>query len=270
MSMEALRWARSVRGVEPSDKLVLLLLSDQANDDGLCWPSVAGIAADGCMSERTAQRALAALDAAGLVIRTGNGGRNMTRRYTLQFHVNAPVERVTSTTLKGDVVTPIEAKRVTSTTLKGDTVSLKGDIYDVKGCHGDTRTLKNPHRTLNEPSTRVRASVAGFADFWLAYPRKVGKGAAERAFNAAVAKGASVADIAAGLNRQRWPADRQFIPHPTTWLNQTRWQDDPAAAAPPPKPPAGKLDWLLKDMPADREADATSEFPDFTPLRLVK
>lgn len=104
-----------------------------------------------------------------------------------------------------------------------------------------------------------------FPDFWAAYPRKVGKGAAEKAFAAAIAKGASVADIAAGLNRQRWPADAQFIPHPATWLNQSRWQDDPGAAAPPPaqSEPAGKMDWLWRDMQRDADNRA-EEFPDFT------
>ncbi len=36
----------------------------------------------------------------------------------------------------------------------------------------------------------------------------------------------------AGLSRAVWPADPQFVPHPSTWLNQGRWQDDPMASAP--------------------------------------
>lgn len=89
-----------------------------------------------------------------------------------------------------------------------------------------------------------RAASANFADFWQAYPRKVGRGAAEKAFATAIARGASPADIAAGLNRQVWPDNPRFIPHPATWLSQARWQDDPAAAA--PREP-GKLDYLWPD-----------------------
>lgn len=112
-------------------------------------------------------------------------------------------------------------------------------------------------------SRASRASHPDFADFWAAYPRKVGKGGAEKAFAAAIAKGATVAEIAAGLNRQAWPADPQFIPHPATWLNQRRWLDDPKAAAPARQQsePAGKMDWLLRDIQAER--DAADEFPDF-------
>jgi uncharacterized protein YdaU (DUF1376 family) len=119
-------------------------------------------------------------------------------------------------------------------------------------------------RSVSLPRGKRAGGHPDFADFWEAYPRKVGKGAAEKAFAAAVAKGASVADIAAGLNRQRWPADVQYIPHPATWLNGRRWEDDPGAAAPPPaqSEPASKMDWLWRDMA--REAEAAEDFPDFT------
>jgi uncharacterized protein YdaU (DUF1376 family) len=125
-------------------------------------------------------------------------------------------------------------------------------------------------RSISLPRAKRAASNShpDFADFWQAYPRKVGKGAAEKAFAAAIAKGASVGDIAAGLNRQVWPDNPRFIPHPATWLNHARWQDDPAAAAPPAAEPAGKMDWLIREMAAERSSD----FPDFNapPLRLVQ
>jgi len=71
-----------------------------------------------------------------------------------------------------------------------------------------------------------------FAEFWQAYPRKVAKPAAEKAWR----KVAAEADaIMAGLRRQagceQWAKDGgQFIPYPATWLNGRRWEDAPAAA----------------------------------------
>lgn len=71
-----------------------------------------------------------------------------------------------------------------------------------------------------------------FADFWAHYPRKVGKGAAAKAFAKAV-KANGPEPIRAGYKRAlaawaTWPPDdRQFIPHPATWLNQERWCDEP-------------------------------------------
>lgn len=74
---------------------------------------------------------------------------------------------------------------------------------------------------------------AEFDGFWKAYPRKVGKPSARRAY-AAARKRASLEEIAAGL-RAQLPGLRArevgFIPHPTTWLNQDRWADAPEAAA---------------------------------------
>jgi uncharacterized protein YdaU (DUF1376 family) len=93
------------------------------------------------------------------------------------------------------------------------------------------------------PSPLVAArpkSACGFDDFWAAYPRKVGKHAARRAWTSAM-KRASVEEIAAGLNAAQWPTDRNFIPHPATWLNAGRWLDEPSDVA-PEKP--GKLDYL--------------------------
>ena len=90
-----------------------------------------------------------------------------------------------------------------------------------------------------------------FEDWWSAYPRKVGKDAARRAYGAARKRGASQADLLMALHRQRWPDDPRYVPHPATWLNGGRWADDPEAAAPPerPKEAASKLGWMFDDMP---------------------
>lgn len=66
-----------------------------------------------------------------------------------------------------------------------------------------------------------------FDRFWAAYPRKVGKGAAKKAF--AKVK-APLATLLSALAEQKksdmWTKDGgQFIPHPATWLNQERWED---------------------------------------------
>jgi hypothetical protein len=67
-----------------------------------------------------------------------------------------------------------------------------------------------------------------FEEFWQAYPRKVGKRAAREAYEQATRQ-ADPAVILEGA--QRYAADpnreAQFTPHPTTWLRQGRWEDDP-------------------------------------------
>lgn len=72
-----------------------------------------------------------------------------------------------------------------------------------------------------------------FEDFWTVYPRRVGKPNARKAFARALPK-TTVAAMADGLRGwcAWWSArgDPEFIPHPATWLNQERWNDQPPAA----------------------------------------
>ena len=67
---------------------------------------------------------------------------------------------------------------------------------------------------------------SGFVDFWQAYPRKVGKGAARPAFIKAMRK-TSLDVILNALVHTQWPADPQYIPYPATWLNRESWDDEP-------------------------------------------
>lgn len=79
-----------------------------------------------------------------------------------------------------------------------------------------------------------------FAEFWEEYPRKVGKPKAKHAFMKAVKDQQTFDALMDGLKRYKqtgqWNRDNgEFIPHPTTWLNQRRWEDDipaPARASP--------------------------------------
>ncbi|WP_368640460.1 helix-turn-helix domain-containing protein [Castellaniella ginsengisoli] len=47
-----------LQGMSPAQKSVLISLADNANDHGVCWPSVAGIAQRTCLSERAVQNAI--------------------------------------------------------------------------------------------------------------------------------------------------------------------------------------------------------------------
>ncbi|MCS7863118.1 helix-turn-helix domain-containing protein [Pseudomonas aeruginosa] len=51
-----------LQGLTPAQKAVLISLADNANDEGVCWPSVAKIAERTCLSERAVQQAIKALN----------------------------------------------------------------------------------------------------------------------------------------------------------------------------------------------------------------
>jgi hypothetical protein len=70
-----------------------------------------------------------------------------------------------------------------------------------------------------------------FDTFWQFYPRKVGKKAALRAWKKMTAEervnAAEMAEAFGEAMEHVHPANRQFLPHPSTWLNEGRWEDDP-------------------------------------------
>ena len=72
---------------------------------------------------------------------------------------------------------------------------------------------------------------AAFEQFWSAFPRKVGKGAARKAFAHAITLTTLDAMLAAlrwQVTQPQWIRDGgDYIPHPATWLNQERWEDEP-------------------------------------------
>lgn len=64
-----------------------------------------------------------------------------------------------------------------------------------------------------------------FERWYEGYPRKVGRGEAQRAFKAAISK-TSLEELTAGLDRYKRskPSDQAWC-HPATWLNGERWLD---------------------------------------------
>ena len=77
-----------------------------------------------------------------------------------------------------------------------------------------------------------------FESFWSAYPKKVGKDAAWRAWrnrngtrpDTSVLLGA----VEASKMTDQWQRDNgQYIPNPSTWINQGRWNDEACAASDP-------------------------------------
>jgi hypothetical protein len=71
-----------------------------------------------------------------------------------------------------------------------------------------------------------------FTSFWKIYPKKRGKGAAEKSFAKAVTSQLIYEAVMAGLTKHidcaDWEKDGgQYIPNPATWLNQRRWEDEP-------------------------------------------
>lgn len=99
-----------------------------------------------------------------------------------------------------------------------------------------SKSNAGPHSSRNAPtptpkpkdlSTTVdKYPDADFDAFWAIYPLRVGKGQARKAWATALKK-TTPAEIMTGLSRYKRPDDPKFIPHPASWLNGERWNDEP-------------------------------------------
>ncbi|WP_347220315.1 hypothetical protein [Chryseobacterium sp.] len=101
--------------------------------------------------------------------------------------------------------------------------------------NGSRKVAKSLIDTDRKPD-KPRASLADdggehFKTFWSAYPKKAGKDAAKKAFAKRKFDEQAFEKVMAALNEQKaseqWQKDGgQFIPHPATWLNQGRFEDE--------------------------------------------
>jgi hypothetical protein len=83
-------------------------------------------------------------------------------------------------------------------------------------------------KDTNVSKKKVPHTDAEFDRFWAAYPRKVCKKAARKKFEKV---DVPLETILTALEQHKksaqWNKDKgQFIPHPATWLNNARWEDE--------------------------------------------
>ena len=201
MSFQAMAWAVALK-LPTRDKFVLVMMANYADEVGKCWPSLNRLSDDTGMSRSTVQLAIKALADAGLlrIEQRTQDGVSLPNHYFLNL----------------------------------------GAVYrePVHGADDETTVYRQPvggvpvigNKPINEPIREpIKDSIGqAFERFWSVYPRKIAKGAAERAWDKAARVTPPDAIIAA-VEAAVWPADPQFIPHAATWLNQKRWLDEAPA-----------------------------------------
>lgn len=91
--------------------------------------------------------------------------------------------------------------------------------------HLQDRRRKNCEITIYTETTNIY--IDRFNEFWKAYPRKVAKPNAMKAWLKIKPDDALVKTIIDAIKRQGLcDKEIQFVPHPATWLNSRRWEDE--------------------------------------------
>lgn len=118
-------------------------------------------------------------------------------------------------------------------------------------CEGNAPN-PNPNPKVNLKTLKPTREPDGFAEFWSAYPKKVGKGAAEASWRKHRPPLQTVLDaVKRQAESDQWRKDGgQFIPNPATWLNQKRWEDDAQLSKVVKEPYTYPLDLNREELPA--------------------
>lgn len=153
---------------------------------------------------------------AGFIQRYEADGRRCILVVKFKCHQNPhPHERASELPAPSDIVTCNDMS-----------VASNADVLNPSSLNPDIR---------NHDITDSRQRDSAFDQFWSLYPRKVAKGQAEKAW-ATATKRTDAQTIIAGLRRLlpgMQQEDKQFIKHPSTWLNGKCWEDDDSLSSEP-------------------------------------
>lgn len=248
MSMAALSFIRNIR-VTGTQKLVLFVLADMANERGECWPTIETIATVSCLSQRAIKDSLIALEDRKLIA-VSRHGRASTYRILTDAEVSDDEKprsqmhlRSAPDAYQADI---LPEKTDVKKNVIGTSCTSEVQLPHLRSAPGAYISLINPKEAKvrkKEPQTPTLELVADvvpsgtdlatiepdyFSIFWAAYPARLSSGqmvkpdkiAAQKAFEKACQK-MPPEQIIERVRSFPFQTDKpQFIPGPAVWLNR--------------------------------------------------
>ncbi|MGH8643331.1 MAG: helix-turn-helix domain-containing protein [Gammaproteobacteria bacterium] len=215
--MDHIKRHRWVAGLSLSGtwKGVLRVLADYGHSQTLkCWPSIETIVRESGFCKDTVLRAIRGLSLKGVIDVDHSNGRKR-NVYVLRI-ANSP----SHVPLNGTADRPLEKYNGT------------GDRPQQSGRQTVNGTSPVPEPVKNQGSNQGSLARSAFDVFYHHYPRHVAKSKAQEVWNSKKLD-PKLQPILADLQKRKsngcW-IEAKYIPHPATYLNQERWQDedDPA------------------------------------------
>ena len=140
-----------------------------------------------------------------------NWEQHQNRRATTSKYPAPPDDDITCKQMQAD--------DITCSQVQADSPDTRYSILDTRNTILDTRNNDQTGESGTEK----------FDEFWKAYPRKVSKQTALKAWKGAKADKIAeqiIADVQKRCETEWKGQDVQYIPHPTTYLHQRRWEDE--------------------------------------------
>ena len=206
---------------------ILAALGSYTDKDGHCFPGLGTIGQRLGITRQAVQRQVRHLKSLGYVNvekRARPNGSGTTNRYDILFEP------------------PNESNEEGQRHVAGGQPDVAGGATsEVAG--GATSEVAPLNKPLNKPSNNIlpmplpkgtsQSPANLFIHFWLLYPRKVGKGDAEKAFMAAIKENPPDA-ILTGTRRygdqvRQDGTQPKYVKYPAGWLRAKRWLDEDEA-----------------------------------------
>lgn len=233
----------TIRPMTTVEGAVLFVLADFANHEtAACWPGQVTVAARARCTDRAVRSAMKVLEHTGLISRTRRTRTNGSRKSD-HFIINIDLEPIglpePRSGREGENL-PEHSSGAYRNTVPEPT----GTTF--RAIEPEEEPLEENHQITRDALAEVDADVidgeiievehepvSAFERFWSVYPRKVGKKAALKAWEKAI-RDADPETIIFAAERYAATPNREarFTAHPTTWLNQGRWDDVAEDVAP--------------------------------------
>lgn len=256
---------------------VYLSLKERSNDQEESWPSRSTIAKDCSMNIKTVDRAIDVLiEINALQIEprmTAKGDRTSNLYRLIWVPKSTPnVDRtpnidrtpnVDRTVTSVPTVVPLR-DRGSVTNVQRVAPQMVEELIHNELTHIEPRQIEPIQRTRIDKS---KTDDPFFTEFWSVYPRRAGKIKARDAFSK-VLKTTDAQTVIDGAKRYADDPNRQdeFTAHPTTWLREGRWEDDPLPSRGTSDRTKGEIqdDYFLKLMQEARQYDERGMHDDFS------
>jgi len=268
-------WIKAIVAVDceeisPTAKIVAIRIALHHNvESGQCNPSLPAVALGTGMSERNVRRMLNELEEAGwLIVHKSRGGRCSLDIYNSHtFELSVPLTRTRLSALNPDTVVrdkepnPDKPGRLTRT----NRVANPDTVVRQENCEitaKRTAKIESPPPDLGDQDSGRRQSddAADFERFWNAYPKKVDKADARRAYLSVIRKKLATPEqmIAAAQHYavEQSGNARRYIKNPATWLNKGSYANDPdpgSTSGPTQHRPSGAPDHIGIGMEIARQ-----------------
>jgi biotin operon repressor len=203
MSFTAMAWASKQKVKTSTQKLVLLMLANYADDEDKCWPSKQTLADMCCMSKAAICSNISKLQEAGFLKVDKREGTSSIIRLNMGVHHE-------------DSGCPPSGQ--------GVSIRKTGGVH-----HVDTNlSMNQSNETINEEYISAQSD---FDEFWAAYPKRPSnpKAEAKKKYMIARKRGVSRETLLTAVNKyaqRRAGEDPKFTAQACTWLHQRRWEDD--------------------------------------------